>query len=315
MADAQRGAAFLDEEVKRKPRVRSPRDYTGKVRELWDAGLPPGDAPGWPSVDRLYSVVPGQLTVITGWPSSGKSEWLDAMLVNLARKAWKFAIFSPENQPVELHITKLMEKLAHKPFGAGPTERIASDEIEEFTDEMAQSFGFVDPIEGTATAREVVHAAQAYFEEMPHDVKRGLIIDPWNELEHWRPAGLSETEYVSATLSWLRNWARTHRVHVWIVAHPAKILRDKGKLPVPKPDMISGSQHWWNKADCAICVFRQFDSGNQDVDIYVQKIRFKHVGHTGMATLQYDRVTGTYHEPLRAVRDIKMAAAGESIEI
>lgn len=38
-------------------------------------------------------------------------------------------------------------------------------------------------------------------------------------------------------------------------------------------------------------------------------------GKPGLVTLRYDRITGTYHEPLRAVsnvRDFKSAAAGEA---
>src|SRR5690348_17390430 len=38
--------------------------------------------------------------------------------------------------------------------------------------------------------------------------------------------------------------SRSNGVHVWLVAHPAKQKRgDDGKLPIPTPDMISGSQH------------------------------------------------------------------------
>jgi twinkle protein len=63
--------------------------------------------------------------------------------------------------------------------------------------------------------------------------------------------------------------------------------------------MISGSQHWWNKADQCITVWRDYDAGTSDVEIHVQKVRFKHHGKIGKATLEYDRVTGRYHEPLR----------------
>jgi twinkle protein len=103
---------------------------------------------------------------------------------------------------------------------------------------------------------------------------------------------------VSKTLSLVRNWARKNAVHVWIVAHPQKMRREEGKLPIPKPDMISGSQHWWNKADAAITVFRDFEKlDSQDVDIHIQKIRFKHIGRPGLVTLKYDRISGRYHEP------------------
>lgn len=303
MADARKGAEFLDAERARRPKVRGPREYQDALRKLWRDGLPPGDKTGWPSLDALYTVAPGQFTVITGWPGAGKSEFLDALLVNLSRQGWKFAIFSPENQPVELHLSKLMEKVAGKPFGAGPRERISEDELDEYTDDLEQAFTFIEPAnEGVISAADVIEAAKPFI-AAHKDSKRGIVIDPWNELEHWRPPNLSETEYVSQTLSMVRNWARKNAVHVWIVAHPQKMRREDGKLPVPRPDMISGSQHWWNKSDAAITVWREFDKPDQrEVTIYVQKIRFKHIGRPGYVTLLYDRVTGRYREPAKELK-------------
>jgi twinkle protein len=137
--------------------------------------------------------------------------------------------------------------------------------------------------EGALSAHAVIEAASPRGLRSSGPGKRGLVIDPWNELEHWRPANLSETEYVSKTLSSVRNWARRNRVHVWIVAHPQKMRREDGKLPIPTPDMISGSQHWWNKADCAITVWRDFAKlESQETSIYVQKVRFKHIGRPGI---------------------------------
>lgn len=306
MADAHRGAEFLDGKAESKPSVVSPLALRGKVEGLWKAGLPSGDKTGWPSVDRHYTVAPGQLTVITGWPSSGKSEWLDALLVNLARQGWKIAMFSPENQPVELHLAKLIEKLSGMPFSHGPSDRVPFDDLGEHLDDLAQSFGFVSsPTGDVISPKAVIQAATPWLDEHK-DCKRGLVIDPWNELEHWRPVNLSETEYVSQTLSMLRTWARTNGVHVWIVAHPRNIRRDDGgNLPVPRPDMISGSQHWWNKADCAVTIYRVFDDdGPSEVQVHIQKVRFKHVGRIGAVTLRYDRVTGRYHESFAAMRGV-----------
>lgn len=59
----------------------------------------------------LYlQVVPGELTIVTGLSNSGKSEWLDALTVNLAQEnGWNIAVCSLENTPRE-HGRKLMEK-------------------------------------------------------------------------------------------------------------------------------------------------------------------------------------------------------------
>lgn len=55
-------------------------------------------------------VVPGELTIVTGLPNSGKSEWIDALAVNLARReGWRIALCSMENSAKE-HGRKLMEK-------------------------------------------------------------------------------------------------------------------------------------------------------------------------------------------------------------
>lgn len=276
--------------------VSSPLAFAPAVRRLYVEGLRPGDPTGWRAIDSFYTVMPGQLTVVTGFPNSGKSEWVDALLLNLMRHDWQFAMFSPENRPVEVHLTKLAEKYIGKPFRDGPTERMTEQERDSAMKVIASHFGILNGAETEVpTAQTVVDAAESWL--MSRGRKRGLVIDPWNELDHLRPSGLSETEYISQTLSFVRNWARETNTHVWIVAHPAKQKREDGNLPIPRPDMIAGSMHWWNKADNCIAVVRNYGDENALVDIHVQKVRFKHVGKLGIGSLKYDRVTGQYSDP------------------
>src|SRR5688572_8033234 len=165
------------------------------VLRLWDKGLPPGDMTGWPSVDKHYTVAPGQFTVVTGWPSSGKSEWLDALTMNLAQQGWRFGLFSPENYPPELHVSKLLEKYVRKPFGAGPTERMTKEEADEAVSEIMEWFSWLIPTNQTERTNfgieEILKACEADFRMRglwrQRENHRGLIIDPWNELEHLRP--------------------------------------------------------------------------------------------------------------------------------
>ena len=50
-------------------------------------------------------VVPGELTIITGVPNSGKSEWIDALMVNLAdRFGWRFGLCSMEKKVSPAHV-------------------------------------------------------------------------------------------------------------------------------------------------------------------------------------------------------------------
>jgi twinkle protein len=280
-------------------------EIRNQVRELYEAGgLPRGAPVGWASVNELYTVATGQWTLITGTPGSGKSEWLDAVLVNLAKLGgWHFVIYSPENWPLALHHSKIIEKYIGKPFNPGPTERLDHSELEAAEEWMTGKFHFAKPDRNDITS--ILNEANAYANLKAR--KCGIVIDPWNQLEHNRPQGMSETEYVSQTLSEVINWTRERNCHLWLVAHPAKMQRDKeGKLPVPTPSDVSGSAHFWNKADNCITVWRdQKDYARQEVDIHVQKVRFKHIGRVGLATLVYDRVTGRYHERVSNVMDFK----------
>ena len=125
---------------------------------------------------------------------------------------------------------------------------------------------------------------------------KGLVIDPWNELDHSRPANLSETEYISQSLSKVRRFARNYGIHIWLIAHPTKLQKlQDGKYPLPTPYDVSGSAHWWNKADNCISVWRDLsDRQSREVQIHIQKIRFKEVGKIGNTILTYDLPTGRY---------------------
>lgn len=277
-----------------------------EVQELYaSGGLPKGASTGWPSVDKLYTVAMGQWTLITGTPGSGKSEWLDALMVNLAKRGeWKFIIYSPENWPLALHHSKILEKYLGKPFNPGPTERMDEEELDDGETWMAGKFIFAKPEQPSLVS--ILSEAVREFHYPVASARRfnvGVVVDPWNQLEHYRPAGMSETEYVSLQLSEVIRVCRDANIHVWLVAHPSKMWRDRttGKLPVPTPHDVSGSANFWNKSDNCICIWRDQGEGAAEVDIHVQKIRFRHIGRVGLATLRYNRVTGQYSEILKPV--------------
>jgi len=113
---------------------------------LYDKGLPKGSSTGWRGLDELYTVGVGQWTLITGIPHSGKSEWLDALMMNLAESDdWDFAIYSPENYPTEIHLSKLAEKRVRRPFGPGPTERMSRIEFDTASAWICDHFIWLAP--------------------------------------------------------------------------------------------------------------------------------------------------------------------------
>ena len=282
-----------------------------QVLDLYRAGgLPKGQSTGWPSVDKFYTVGLAQWTLITGTPNSGKSEWLDALIVNLSKaEPWRFYIFSPENWPLALHHSMILEKFIGKPFTHGPTERMTEQDVLIGEDWIADRFFFCKPDVANIAG---ILGDSALAEPAGGNGKLGVVIDPWNQLEHYRPNNLSETEYVSRELSTIIEWVRAWKAHLWLVAHPSKLQKTKdGRLPVPTPHDVSGSAHFWNKADNCVTVWRDQVEGSREVDIHVQKVRRKNIGRIGMTTLHYDRITGRYHEPLRLACDLLAKSYGE----
>ena len=269
-----------------------------QVEEWLRQGREPGLKTGWPSVDLIYTVGKGQVTIVTGFPNMGKSEWVDALMVNMARKhGWKFGICSFEN-PIAEHFTKLAEKYLGKPFWA----RSRSDciqhqdllEAKKWIDEhfLAIRFDHSDP--GPPTIDTILNIAKVL---VLRDGINGLVIDPYNEIESSRSQSMSETEYISQLLGKLRRFAQNHELHIWMVAHP-RIPFKTETAKAPSLLDISGSANWANKADMGVVVHRasKSDEGPPMAEIIVRKVRFKWFGRQGAATLRYDIPTGTYHE-------------------
>lgn len=288
--------------------------FADDIEDMRENGLPRGESLGWNNFDPYYTVPRGQWTVVTGLSGSGKSTFLDNCFVKLAeRKGWKFLICSPENQPIKRHIASLMEIYSGKKFGrrshlypTHPDEWYMSD------DEFRQSFKFVDqhfkfinPPDTDFTVDGIIAIAGEVYKQFVFD---GMVLDPYNEIEHRRPSGMNETDYVSTVLQKFRNFARQLNIHFWFVAHPAKPTKIALKAvsditeEIRKPVYnritlfdISGSANWKNKCDFGLVVHRD-PEGRGPSTIEVQKVRFRENGTLGEVPMYYDFLNNRFVE-------------------
>jgi twinkle protein len=286
-------------------------DFADEFLRKYDEGVPRGYSTGWPTMDEYFRLQPGQLLIVTGIPGQGKSEWVDALCCNVARlHSWRSALYSPENQPTWLHIQKLAEKFIGKPYNDGPHERMTRAEAVEAKDWVSQFVNFIMP--ENPSLDEIMDKARALV------LRKGirvLVIDPWNEVEHNRPAGMTEAEYVSQSLMRLRRFARKHDLLVIVVAHPRLLeKRNDGTYPIPTPYDISGGAMWRNKADnCAAVYCPDVTDPSGAVEIHIQKVKFKIFGRVGMVPLKWDRLTGRYADvpSLNAMASYRRQARGD----
>jgi twinkle protein len=267
--------------------------YRNLVRDLYEKGVGRGESTGYETVDELYTIVPGQITIVTGIPSSGKSEFIDQIMVNLAqKKSWKFGVCSFENEP-RLHIAKLMSKRVGRPFFEGYNRRMDTHEYDAAFDFVNDHFTFVHQDDGGLADLDSI-LDRLRVAVLRHGI-RGAVIDPYNFISR-ETRDRSETEWISDMLTKVKAFAMGHGIHIWFVAHPTKLQRNMdGKIPPPGGYDISGSAAWFAKADCGVTVHREKEDPHVS-QIHIWKCRFSWVGKQGQANLVYDIATTCYTE-------------------
>jgi twinkle protein len=263
------------------------------IDDLYSNGLNRGDTTGHINFDRLFSFATSQLTVITGVPTHGKSNWLEYMCMKLASNSdWKFGIFSPEHYPLQLHFSVLAEKFIGKTFRkVSKYERMTKSDLSFAKKFISSRFNWIRPDGDVFTIDAILEAAAGLVKR--HGIK-GLIIDPYNKI-HANIGGQSETQYINDFLTKLTIFKQKYDIHIFLVAHPRKMQKkDNGLYDVPTLYDIAGSANFYNQVDNGITVYRNFET--ECTHVYVQKVKFRHIGELGEACFKYNLQNGRYYE-------------------
>lgn len=261
------------------------------IRNLYEEGIKPGLMINEKVIDEYISWETGRLAIITGIPSSGKSEFVDYIVSKLnILHGWKSAFFTPENYPLKFHYAKLFEKLIGKKFSQNLTTEIEWDMAYDY---IRNNFFYILN-EEDFTVKTILDSAKILVKTRGIKI---IVIDPYNKLEHKYTD--SETQYISRFLDQLIQFAKINDVLLFLIAHPKKMNKTNGKTDVPSLYDISGSANFYNKTDYGITVHRQTgDDGVMinAVNVYFQKIKYKHLGKQGIINLNYDYITGRFNQ-------------------
>ena len=276
------------------PEIARWRDFIEPLLDLRMNGVKPGLKTGLLTLDPFFTIRPREWTLVSGIPGHGKSTFIDFLMVSMSRlHGWHWAVFSAENWPLERHAATLIAQYCGKRI-----EDLTEDDFQKACVWLESTFAFLAPQESDYTVDHLIEL----LDKATTDDKsiKGIVIDPWNELDHARPGAMNETEYISRCLTKIRRFARSREVHIFVIAHPTKLQRNKdsdNKEPVPTPYDVSGSAHWRNKADSCICVWRDLTQpDNNETEVYIQKIRFREVGKIGMVQLGFSEENGQFYD-------------------
>jgi twinkle protein len=268
------------------------KDIEDEITDFVRNGFKPGFQVGLDNFDSIFSTYTGQFITVTGIPSSGKSDFVDQMVVGYNEKyGWKTAYASPENTPTYLHAHKLMRKTWQ---GMPTVADIKSDKWNQIADHVNDNYFFIDMERYTL---------ESVLKKGAELVKRKgikcLVIDPFNKVRAQDASG-DVNVYTLEYLSQIEIFAKKYDVLVMIVAHPTKMYKDaKGNIEEPTMYNIKGGGEWYDASYHGLLVHRNYE--DKTVKVKVLKCKFQNLGENGAEChFKWDSSSGCFipHNPM-----------------
>eukprot|EP00438_Fugacium_kawagutii_P015297 Skav221886 [mRNA] locus=scaffold1395:505654:507060:+ [translate_table: standard] len=251
-----------------------------------------GVSTGYESFDSIARPVRGEVTVVSGKPGSGKSEFLLSLAMNLAEQhGWRTGLCNFEHKPDQLTL-QLLEKKTKTNF-----KDLDDDALKKEASWIGEHFPRVADFSEELDLEQILRRAAREAEQ---GSLQGLIIDPYNNITSPRGLGIdfTETEMVSRYMTKLQQFAKKYKVCIWVVVHPTK-----GSQVANGPTSLydlQGSAHWNNKCDKGLYIVRP----NRDpsvgstraIELQVKKVRNGDSGRVGMCKLEFQPEIRSYSE-------------------
>lgn len=239
---------------------------------------------GWLKFDNIVKLRTGYLMIVTGYPSRGKTTFVDNLLMILSKHYGLKHLIASFESIVPTHYNTLLEMYMEMPFYKY-TREYGNDGI------FAEPFEFIGEhflrfdIDRMWTVDEIIERTELAVKK--YGVKT-LVIDPYNRLNN-KILNNREDLYVGSTLAKLSMLAKKLDILVIFVAHPKKPDGEK----CPNMYSISGSGDWYNMADYGIIIHREREQSGKLSNfplVFVEKVKNHFLGSPsgGELTLRYD---------------------------
>ena len=272
------------------------RDIEGDVIDFVENGFKPGFQIGLKNFDEIFSTYTGQFITVTGIPSSGKSDFVDQMVIGYNKNyGWKTAFASPENHPTYLHAHKLMRKIWE---GMPQKEDIHSDKWKRIGGNVNDNFFFIDMERYTLDS-----ILRKGAELVKRKGIKCLVIDPYNKVRDTNATSDDVNRYTMEYLTKIEIFAKKYDVLVFIVAHPTKMYKGAdGKMEEPNMYNIKGGGEWYDASYHGLLVHRDYEK--KSVKVKVLKVKFQNLGENGAeAHFNWEPRSGCFIPKVMAMAD------------
>ena len=249
------------------------KDIEDELKDFVKNGFKPGFQVGLKNFDSIFSTYTGQFITVTGIPSSGKSDFVDQMVVGYNQLyGWKTAYASPENQPVYLHAHKLMRKHWQD---MPRVDDIDGNKWQKVSDHVNDNYFFIDMDK---------YSLESVLRKGAELVKRKgikcLVLDPFNKIRDVDAKSDDVNRYTMDYLAKIEAFCKKYDVLTFIVAHPTKMYKNQdGKIEEPTMYNIKGGGEWYDASYHGLLVHRDYEE--KTTKVKVLKVKFQNLGENG----------------------------------
>jgi len=250
-------------------------DVVDSMLDGFKNGQERGSTTHIPLLDKAWTWRKGEVNIWTGYQNEGKSLFINQLsTIKACFDNWKFAVFSPENMPMNDFYNEIIEMYIGKstdPFHG--SLQMTEEEYKEGIEFCRKHFFLIYPRKD--------FELETIFERAKYLVKtqgvRSLIIDPYNTVQHKMRSGEREDLYISRFMSELKRFALDYDLSVHLVAHQVTPLKSEdGRYIKPDLNRIKGGGTFSDKADNVLFVWRPdraIDFSSKNVIFGSQKIK------------------------------------------
>lgn len=235
-------------------------DLLDETLRLYNEGFPKTIYPKsemFKGFEKEFSIMMGQLTVVTGIPSHGKSSFVDWYALNLVNDYdYKLSIYSPEHNPLGLYNSKYASLSIGKPFFG--KERMSDLELYEYTEWAKEKLYYTTNEEHNTPDWDWL--LEKFKEQMFTYGINIFIIDAFNKV--LMPKGYQGKDGIDQILTRITTFCVQYNVHIFLVAHPTKMRKNdkSGQYEIPDLYSVSGSSDFRNQTHNGLSVYRVFDT-------------------------------------------------------
>ena len=261
-------------------------DFAEEAFSFFVDGYPDTYTTGLASLDDYFKFHLSDVTIITGTPGAGKSNFVDYLCVQAAKMHnFSTAFYSGEKAP-KIHLTNLVYKyIQNSRFNLDVT---SDADKKRFFDGLTFLHDHIFYLNEQENKAEDILSKAKYLVKR-HNI-RILVVDNWTTMDTTTPQGVDTRDYFGMLLAKFTRFAKEYECHVLLVVHPRKLQKkDDGRYIMPTGYDLYSSSHFYNLTDNGISL--RADDGYTDVRIW--KVRHQEfVGKEGSITVRFDSGSG-----------------------